>query len=342
MMKNKFKTVFSMAKFFRIINSTDHSIAYNLKESSILLLNNIYYSWLKTIYLKIPKNMTIFTSKKNFGYKYPGLPYGIIESNFKRYNENTLIEQPLDLIPKLDGRLILRILVPQHDSLQYFIQWQRYRKYWWSSVTTTPSLFAINEVKYENDTADAYITAQFPWGQHTVETITMTKENVMISYYKNLLLFQVFVILFFFFQYHNTSCITCSTSLENALFIILHDGLCNSTNEEYVRLHRSMAPYKISFVLDFKDQTYQTKLYELARLIDHKLKKSNISTYLPYSTLTAGQQMKENLHLGVAYMAVLNENTLNDGIIQLLNSNTMLKEQVHLADFNAYAKLLCI
>lgn len=36
-------------------------------------------------------------------------------------------------------------------------------------------------------------------------------------------------------------------------------------------------------------------------------------------------QVKENLHLGVTYTAILNENTLSNGIFHLLNSSTMLR-----------------
>lgn len=48
-----------------------------------------------------------------------------------------------------------------------------------------------------------------------------------------------------------SSCLCCSMSLENALYILLLDGMNNNSAEEYLRLHRKTAPYKISFALDY-------------------------------------------------------------------------------------------
>ncbi|CAH0397928.1 unnamed protein product [Chilo suppressalis] len=299
----------------------DQSITYNLTKPSILLMNNVYLSWLQTIYLKVPKNVTMFTRRTFYdSNKHTSFPVAFLDSNIKQYNETTLLKQNHNnLIPNDAGCLNVQIMVPQHDSLQYFIQWQRYRKYWWSSITTTPSLFVVDEVNYEHDTTHANITAKFPWGQHKVETITLsTKEAI-----------------------NSVSTITCSTSLEIALYIILQDGLCNSTKEEYLRLHRNMAPFKIAFVLDYEDAVNKKRLCELAKLIYSKLHKRNISSFLPNFTLTAKQQIMENLRLGVTYVAILCDSTLNNGIIQLLNSSTMLKEQVHLADLESYASILC-
>lgn len=49
----------------------------------------------------------------------------------------------------------------------------------------------------------------------------------------------------------NTSHMCCSMSLEHSLFILLLDGLTNNS-KEYLRLHRKIAPFKISFALNYK------------------------------------------------------------------------------------------
>uniref|UniRef100_S4PTF4 DNA polymerase accessory subunit n=1 Tax=Pararge aegeria TaxID=116150 RepID=S4PTF4_9NEOP len=212
--------------------------------------------------------------------------------------------------------------------MQYFIQWQRYRKYWWSSITTTPSLFSINMMQGV-ESADVNIIANFSCGAQIVETIGINSND---SENNNN-------------NATHSSSLTCAMGLETALLTLLLDGITNATKEEYLKLHNKMAPYKISFALDsigvHEDEKILSILKELAQLIFHKLSKNEISSWLPNFTLPLQLQIKENLQMGVTYTAILNENTLSNGIFHLLNSNTMLKEQVHVADFDTYAALLC-
>ncbi|CAG9584452.1 unnamed protein product [Danaus chrysippus] len=127
--------------------------------------------------------------------------------------------------------------------------------------------------------------------------------------------------------------------LETALITLLMDGLTNATS--YLKLHNSMAPYKISFALDNQDPKNTPTLKDLSSLLHSKLSLRDISAWLPDFTLSLQSQVKENLEMGITYTAILNDNTLVDGIFHLLNSSTMLKEQVHIYDFDSYAALLC-
>lgn len=44
-------------------------------------------------------------------------------------------------------------------------------------ITTTPSVFSIDDIKYGDKTAEVNIVAKFLWGQETVETITVASEQ---------------------------------------------------------------------------------------------------------------------------------------------------------------------
>ncbi|CAH2037531.1 unnamed protein product, partial [Iphiclides podalirius] len=213
--------------------------------------------------------------------------------------------------------LCLTIVVPMQDVMPYFVQWQRYRKYWWSSITTTPSLFTISDIKDIGMTANVNIIANFNWGQKTVETLTIdVKSDTKMSNLK------------------------CKMTTDDALITLLLDGLSNRTKEEYLHLHNKIAPYKIALALDYQDSKYYNSLMELAKLIMHKLEAKNISTRCPNMLMPLSLQLKENFQMGVTYTAIIAECTLTDGIFQLLNSSTMLKEHLHLADFESYAALL--
>ncbi|CAH0719450.1 unnamed protein product, partial [Brenthis ino] len=267
------------------------------------------------------QNKNVEPTKNNVPY------YGFIERHSTESIKEISIGPNDDkFYPQNTLHLKLKIILPQTEIMQCFIQWQRYRKYWWSSVTTTPSLFSINDMKHDTDSSNVNIIANFAWGQYIVETINVNHNHVdEISNSNN----------------NGSACLTCTTGLETAFLTLLLDGLSNTTKEEYLRLHNKMAPYKISFALDSEDPNVSNTLKELSTLLFHKLNSKKISAWLPSFTLPLQVQIKENLHLGVTYTAILSEDTLTNGIFHLLNSSTMLKEQLHVADFDSYAALLC-
>lgn len=49
-------------------------------------------------------------------------------------------------------------------------------------ITTTPSLFSVGDIKYGNKTSVVNIVATFPWGQQTVETITLNSTDGVSTY----------------------------------------------------------------------------------------------------------------------------------------------------------------
>lgn len=109
--------------------------------------------------------------------------------------------------------------------------------------------------------------------------------------------------------------------LETALFILLLDGQSVSEEEDYLRLHRKIAPFKVSFAVnsqsmsvDFLMNTYKNLidciynliviflslpeqstneafLSRLATLLYHKLESNNISAWLPDFSLPLDLQV---------------------------------------------------
>ncbi|XP_075973443.1 DNA polymerase subunit gamma-2, mitochondrial [Anticarsia gemmatalis] len=320
-MKTEIQKLFNLKHYFRIVQSNKNNVTYSLKEPSQMLIKNIHVNWLQYIYSKTYKEMPVYVNGARNKLESTSLLYGSIEQNIPEYSEDTIIDHNLcDSNLKNSSQLQFDLIFPQQDAMQYFIKWQRYRKYWWSSISTTPSLFAVNDIKYEDKLANVDIIAQMESGEQPVE-------NISINFGDN----------------DKLSCLRCSMSLENALFILLLDGFNNNTKEGYLRLHRKIAPYKISFALNLDNENpseNKTSLKQLATLLYHKLESHKISTWFPDFTLPYESQIKQNLHLGVPYTAILNTETLKNGIFRLMNSSTMLGEQVHVADFHKYAAVI--
>ncbi|XP_046959480.1 DNA polymerase subunit gamma-2, mitochondrial isoform X2 [Vanessa cardui] len=324
-MKTEIQKLLTFQKFFKNVQTCRNRTTVDLEKPSKILVQNIYHSWLRSIHGKTNQHFPVYLDKA-IADKYAKTYYGIINQQSCDVNQIVYEEKEDECDVHNKVHLKFDLMIPQSDVMQYFIQWQRYRKYWWSSVTTTPSLFSINDMKHEVGRSDVNIIANFKWGQQVVEAVSVNSNGSDASPES---------------MAKNTSCLTCTMGLETAFVTILLDGLSNATKEEYLRLHNKMAPYKISFALDSEEPKVLNTLKELAQLLFHKLKSKEISAWLPSFTLPIQEQVKENLHLGVTYTAILNENTLSNGIFYLLNSSTMLKEQIHVADFDSYASLLC-
>lgn len=317
-MKTDIINIFNLKHFFKVLKSNNSNITYILRKPSQILIQNIHLNWMKYVYSKTHKEIPVYLNRSLHTSNLNSNVFGYIEQDLPNYtSEDTILNHDLNNCNAINHtELKLDLIMPQQDAMQYFVKWQRYRKYWWSSISTTPSLFAVHDIKYEDNTANVDIVAQLPGEIWTVENIAINFEE-------------------------NATCsrLSCGMSLNNALKVLLLDGYTNS-KEEYLRFHRKIAPYKISFALDLTEAENKATLKEIATLLYFKLISKNISTWLPDFTLPYDLQIKENLHLGVPYTAILNNDVLGNGIFRLMNSSTMLGEQVHVADFHKYAAII--
>lgn len=135
-MSSKIRNILSKTQFFKIINSTNKSTTYTLEKPSQILIRNIYINWVRYLNLKTQKSMPIYIHRTTHSLQNKikhKLPFGIIHDNKLDFKNKTY--EILDNISSTADLLELKLIIPQQDYMQYFIQWQRYRKYWWSSVS---------------------------------------------------------------------------------------------------------------------------------------------------------------------------------------------------------------
>ncbi|PZC86364.1 hypothetical protein B5X24_HaOG209083 [Helicoverpa armigera] len=319
-MNTEIKKLFQMKQFFTILHSQDNSIKFKLREPSQLLIKNIHNDWLQYNHIKSGKHhMPVFLNDLRHKLEHNPSAFGIVKQDLLDYKKDRGLElkyKNWDLGKK--SLLALELIVPQHYGMQYLIQWQRYRKYWWSSISTTPSLFSTNELKYDGNSGNVDIVARFPKGDQLVENLSFEANAT-----------------------NKTCTLGCTIHLEHALFVLLLDGLNSSNREDYLRLHRKIAPYKISIALNIgKESINGGPLCKLASYLYQRLETNNISTWLPDFSLPLDMQITEGLRMGVTYTAILEENTLKFGLLTLMNSSTKLTEQAHIADLCKYAALI--
>lgn len=130
-MRSEIRKVVELHKFFNIKKTTDNVVKYSLEKPSEILLQNVHINWLQSLHSKTRKHMTVFLSSQCNVKK---TPYGYISQKFPECNN--FYEHDLnDCMPKQKSELKFSLVIPEQDVMQYFIQWQRYRKYWWSLVS---------------------------------------------------------------------------------------------------------------------------------------------------------------------------------------------------------------
>lgn len=130
-MRSEIHKVVNLHRFFNIKKLTNSIVKYSLEKPSKILLQNVHSNWLRSLHSKTHKNITVFLSSQ---YKVKTIPFGYIIQKLPEYHE--FLEHDLnDCMPKKKSELKFNLVIPEQDIMQYFIQWQRYRKYWWSSVS---------------------------------------------------------------------------------------------------------------------------------------------------------------------------------------------------------------
>lgn len=143
-MKIDIQRLLLLQKFFKVQQESSSKIILHLKLPSTLLLQNIHYSWLKSIYGKSRNHFPVYLSK-NAAQTSKLHNYGFISHHKTENIKKIAIECKYDkYLPINTLNFQLNVVVPQTDIMQCFIQWQRYRKYWWSSVR-----FIFNPFKFK-------------------------------------------------------------------------------------------------------------------------------------------------------------------------------------------------
>lgn len=135
-MRSEIQKILNLNKFFNILETTENRIKYTLEKPCRVLLDNIHTNWLCSIHAKTHKYVPVFLNKKLTESSKEEIPYGFITHKKHEYDHQSVLEHnPSTCRHMQESFLKFNLIVPEQDVMQYFIQWQRYRKYWWSSVS---------------------------------------------------------------------------------------------------------------------------------------------------------------------------------------------------------------
>ncbi|CAH1999452.1 unnamed protein product [Acanthoscelides obtectus] len=332
---------------------------YKFGPVGLLLLSNLESEWF--FHFVINKDVTVFINKDDFTSTFnfakntccDRLPFGIVEKKGnKKMNSDDLIQYKTltnsDSIefckrfPEEEKQFLKgTFFISPNESTKFFHQFQRQRRIWWRKISASPGRYLLTDNKTcENGSQTVEINAKYPWGYQEIEKLVLNSdlndlglENSQVQFKEGRKAVRPHTV---------TSTINLSTMFLNFLCDGYEEPLFQGKPRTILRFHRKVAPYRISFAVSGTNAVSISELSDLALYLSRQLRSNHISTLLLPSTSkhSLEAQYKQYDQLGVPYTAVLNENTLKDGILYLRSRDTTLKEQVHVTSLVTYIEQL--
>nr|CAH7712159.1 unnamed protein product [Callosobruchus chinensis] len=327
---------------------------YKFGPVGLHLLHNLETEWF--FHFVINRDITVFLNKDDFTSSFAfakkmccdRLPFGIVEKKSSGQISDNLMQENGDSIQfstkfcEETEYLKGTFFISPTQSTKFFHQFQRQRRIWWRRISASPGRYLLTDIKTcENGSQNVEIHARYPWGDQQIEKLVLNCGENGIKLGDSQLEFKEGRKTV---QPHTvSSTISLPTMFLNFLCDSFDEPLFQGKPRTMLRFHRKLAPYMVSFVVSGTNAASVSELSELALYLSRQLRTHHISSLLlpSASKLSLETQYKQYDELGVPYTAVLNENTLKDGILHLRSRDTTLKEQVHVTDLITYVEQLC-
>ncbi|VEN62257.1 unnamed protein product [Callosobruchus maculatus] len=323
------------------------------------LLNNLETEWF--FHFVINRDITVFLNKDDFTSTFAfskkmccdRLPLGIVEKKSREKIDHDLMQDKkssengdsIQFCTKFseDETEFLKgtFFISPTQSTKFFHQFQRQRRIWWRRISASPGRYLLTDIKTcENGSQNVEIRARYPWGDQQIEKLVfncgvndLELDDSQLQFKEGRKTVQPHTV---------SSTINLPTMFLNFLCDGFDEPLFQGKPRTMLRFHRKLAPYMVSFVISGTNAASVSELSDLALYLSRQLRTHHISSLLLPSASKLGleTQYKQYDELGVPYTAVLNDNTLKDGILQLRSRDTTLKEQVHVTNLITYVEKL--
>lgn len=307
-----------------------------------LLQENLYNEWIYN--MVISRDTSVFLSKDSFvnafeyvkGICQERVPFGIaqvITDNNQQFHFDKHFE---------NSSMILQttVFVSPASSTQFFHQWQKQRRTWWRKFSASPGKYVFSDLQTNPDgNQQLEVKVEYSWDKPLVESLGFYKTNHPHLTFDHLNVRDGRKKVS---AHYITSTISLSSMLLNTLCDAYDEPDFQGKPRVLLRLHRKLAPYKISFAVTATQSSITDELGSLALYICKQLRTEHISSLLLPSAVrnTLDLQWNQYDQLGVPFTVVLNEGTLKNGISLLRSRDTTLKEQVHITKLPTYVQQL--
>ncbi|XP_061866822.1 DNA polymerase subunit gamma-2, mitochondrial isoform X2 [Colius striatus] len=220
---------------------------------------------------------------------------------------------------------------------QWLDYWLRQRLQWWRKFAVGPSNFSSSDFQDEEGRRGFNLHYRFPWGTETIETLKNLGDTELLQMYpgdkskllgrdgrKNVI----------------PHVLSVSGDLDRGVLAYLFDSLQLAENpltkqknsqRKVLKLHPCLAPIKVALDVG-KGPT--PELRQVCQGLFNELSENRISVWPGY--LETMQMSLEQLYtkydeMGVLFMVVINDATLENGMVQLRSRDTTMKEMMHIS-----------
>uniref|UniRef100_A0A1A8SHL2 Leucine rich repeat containing 8 family, member E n=1 Tax=Nothobranchius rachovii TaxID=451742 RepID=A0A1A8SHL2_9TELE len=231
-------------------------------------------------------------------------------------------------------------------SLQLWLDhWARQRLKWWRKFALMPSEFSSSEVPQEElegaESRVVKISYNFPWGLESLETLSCRGDTELLHTHKGV---------HSKLQFRDgrksvPHVVSVSGNVDRGLMAFLSNSLQQLKREDgrkklqqrrVLKLHPTLAPIKVA--LDIS-RGATMELRQVCEGLLQEFLEAKISTWpgfletIPSSVEQLSAKYDE---MGVLFMVVIGENTLESGLLQVRSRDTTIRETVHISEIRNF------
>lgn len=230
-------------------------------------------------------------------------------------------------------------------SSQWLDYWARQRLQWWKKFALSPSDFSSRDVPEQELNPPASrgvkICYNFPWGAEPLETLWSRGDDELL-------------------QAHNgvrskLQCrdgrksvphlVTVTANMDRGVLAFLFNSLQHQKKEDskrklhqrkVLKLHPILTPIKVALDIG---RGSAMELRQVCNGLLQELLDSKISTwpgYLETMPTSLEQQNARYDEMGVLFTTVINENTIENGLLQVRNRDTTVRETMHISEIKSF------
>ncbi|XP_020516125.2 DNA polymerase subunit gamma-2 [Labrus bergylta] len=227
-------------------------------------------------------------------------------------------------------------------SSQWLDHWTRQRLKWWRKFALSPSDFSSSDVPEEElekaASRGVRIIYSFPWGEETLETLWNRGDAELLRTHGG--------------DRSKLQCrdgrksvphvISVTANVDRGALAFLSNSLQTLKKEDsrqrlqqrkVLKLHPVLAPVKVALDIG---RGASVELRQVCEGLLKEFMEAKISTWPGYLETSAGQLNTKYDEMGVLFTVVVNENTLESGLLQVRSRDTTVRETMHISEIKKF------
>ncbi|CAL1527473.1 unnamed protein product [Lymnaea stagnalis] len=223
--------------------------------------------------------------------------------------------------------------------------WVQLRLSWWKKFSNIPGNFSVtsktlNDIHpppghatsgHNNQTYRA-IAYQFPWGPEVVEEVKNVGDKVFRDLQNDEL--EKYMGQMFGKTACLPHCIECETSIEAATAAWLVDSYyerptsktADRKHNMVLKLHPQIAPFQVAIAINSASKAPSHEMHHVCSHLEREFKAAGVTCF---NTSEHGSSpeahFRRNDQLGIPYTVIVNENTMNEGLIHTRHRDTQIQ-----------------